>query len=213
MRSNSTRTSISKRVITQYSSAPSTAFDVKPSGQCVYSFRVAAQASGTNSRIQCVLAFAKRCASNRNTKRLHMYRPALVLIGLYLASLVILLIGYDRGVLGLSGLPAAQEVIRVVPVLRLAVLMTLICPAILLTAFWESRGDAGRYQNAALGWSILIPLPILLLLLPPQQARDDVKLVNFEAFFGLVMLSQGIAARLLRDWVWVRGRPRQAATD
>ena len=46
-RSNSTRTRISKRVFTQYNSTPSAAFDVEPSGQWVYSFRVVIHTSGT----------------------------------------------------------------------------------------------------------------------------------------------------------------------
>jgi hypothetical protein len=135
-----------------------------------------------------------------------------VLAALFVVSVAAVVVGYYNTTFGFDIFPV-KLILREVPVFRTAFFLTLLCPAVLLVSFWSARGDEGTYRNAVLGWSLLAPMPVAMLLLPGEQSKPEATSLHLYTLLFLVCASPVAAARSLASWFWQRGRSRDASQE
>lgn len=128
----------------------------------------------------------------------------LTLLMLFLSSLLAIIAGYYNTLVGLD-MAAVKWVFEGVPVFRASIVLTLSCPVYLLIAFYFSRGNYEYYKSELIGFSIIIPIILVLVLLPGETSKPDHLQLNYKSMLFLVCASQYLATKFIQDAVWVVG--------
>jgi len=136
-------------------------------------------------------------------------KPFLVFTLLFLASVAAIVVGYSE-VDELFDASNWNRVIKAIPVLSTALVVTSSTLGVLLLAYWLCRGDRRIYENAVLGYSYIAPFIIGLVFLPGAQSKPDWAPLNHERMFVLLVVAQVASTYALRSWFWLRGSRSEA---
>lgn len=131
-------------------------------------------------------------------------KTALIALASYIASAAAVVVGYTP-FLGVFDGHYWSMALRDLPVFRVSTINTVSAFAVLLVAFWASRGDKTTYKNALLGYAYMAPFLIVLVFLPGAQPAPDWAPLNFEWTIGLFFLIHLLVGLALRQKVWEVG--------
>lgn len=98
-----------------------------------------------------------------------------------------------------------RQALRDLPLVGAAALNVAATFLVLFGAFWSCRGSKEIYRDAVFGYSFLCPWLVILFALPGEQAKPDWASLHWGAAFAFFFAAQYGCARLLREWVWLRG--------
>ena len=133
-----------------------------------------------------------------------MGRIVLILLVLFLLSMLAVIAGYYNTLVGFD-MPAVKWVFEGVPIIRASVVLTLACPVYLLLAFFTSRGNYELYKNELIGYSIVVPMVLVLIILPGETSKPDHLQLNYKSMLFLACASQYVATRFLQKTFWLLG--------
>jgi len=126
------------------------------------------------------------------------------LIATFLISNVAIVAGYYNTRLGIDW-TAVQWVYESIPVLKVALILSLLLPLNSVIAFFTSKENYSTFKQELLALSLTCPFFVLFLFLPGKIGTPDNLQFNMNTMIILSVMPQLIFSHILAPIFWVMG--------